>query len=199
MAKENQDVYLDLSDPSVFRKLSKKEKKYVLAQERIYKEKVRLENYYENLTSDIEKRNAITRQQYILSGQAYKEAQRIFYENYSKGLRKQGQAGAANLLDFLVHTHKGERWRDSLYNDLPVLDLFYADKRSTTGDANKDKQTVGDNPATYADVKEALIERAEQYGLSDKVINYLLTTTFKEDDSPANYTRAELRYLADDK
>lgn len=197
MKIKDKSVYLDLSDPKVYAKLSKSQKKYVLAQERIYKEKVRLEGYYENLQSDIERKNAINRQQYILSGQAYKDAQKIFFENYSRGLKSRGEAGLANILDFLVGNHKSVRWRDALYSDLPELTLFYADKRSQTGRDLKDIQVVGDNPATYEDIKFQLELYAKSAKVPQYVIEFLMNEDFSE-DSAKNYTLDELRYLAKD-
>lgn len=190
-------LYLDLSDSKVYNRLTKKQKYYIEKQESIYREKliVSKSEVFDN-KSDVIKAGMIQHQQDVLSGAAYRKAQSIFYENYITGLKVRGQAGLANLLEYLISTHKGERYRDALYVDLPQLDVFYADKRSMTGSDSKDKQVLGDNPSTYSDVESELKIRAKQARIPSYVVDYIMKTPFTDGDKPSNYSLEELRYLA---
>lgn len=196
------DTYLDLTDPKIYNKLTPNQKYYIEEQNRIYKEKVLLskEEYFDKLQSDFERHNAIKRQQYILSGEAIKESYRTFFENYSTGLRFRGESGLADLVEYMSKTHSSFRYLRSMYEDLPDLTLFYADKRSRTGRHSVDQQTIGDREETYAEIGDTIIKYARDAKLPKYVIDFILAGGLEDirftGVDIGNLTPKQLRFMA---
>ena len=168
--------YLDLSDPNIFKQLTPREKLYVEHQMEWYKELVRVPKaeYYDTLSSDIERNEAIKRQRYILTGKSEEDSIDIYFQNYVTGLAARGEARTAQLLDYAVSLMSTMRGKYSFYQDLPDLTLFYADKRSKTGRSWADLQTVGSKEETYADVFNAIESRLRKSDIPKYVIDFML-------------------------
>ena len=198
--------YLDLSDERIYNQLTPAERKRLEHQAEWYREEVRLakSEYYDTLESDFQRRQAIKRQQYILSGQSEEDALNTFFNNYYVGLSVRGENNLATMLEWVVAQYKSTSGKSNLYNDLPELTLFYADKRSRTGNTDTDIQLAGDDESTYEDVKEELVTRMRERGLPKYVIDFAIDGGFNEINeqlhaqgkSLKDLSLKELRYIA---
>ena len=190
--------YLDLSDERIYNQLTPAERKRLEHQAEWYREEVRPSkaDYYDTLETDLQRSLAIKRQQYILSGKSEEDALDTFFNNYYVGLSVRGENNLAIMLEWVVAQYKSIAGKSNLYNDLPELTLFYADKRSRTGKTDTDTQLAGDDESTYEDVEQELVDRMRERGLPKYVIDFALDGGFTEVDAQLRAQGKSLKYLS---
>lgn len=154
--------FLDLSDTSIYKKLTKKQKFYVEEYNKMFGADLlaQTQDYYDMLPKEIQRAVRYT-QQKVLSGRSYREAQSTYLENYAIGLENSGRKDLADFLRNITKSKRGQLQRQSLIDNLVNLNLYYG--RSEEAQSKISSLQISDALAQSA---TSMIEYAIESGIN---------------------------------
>lgn len=169
--------------PEIYRKLTKKQKKYIRTQAKHYREDIRnihKENF--NTIPDDIRTKIEQRALDIVKGKIYSENMTTTIDNYRKGIKFNGNEELDNKFKALTNVmNEGEL--DNLFDDIPNLYLYYKD---TTGHAKRNQElsqtTIDDSLEQLGEIIDR--ELKERKMLDDK--DNLLKEYIVEDEEDNN-------------
>lgn len=157
--------------PDVYKRLTKKQKKYIRAQAEHYKEDIRLikTEHLQSLPHDFRIKQE-ERIRDILEGRVYNQNMQKTIENYRKGIEFNGNENLADKFQYLTD-HMNESELDTLFNEIPNLWLYYKD---TTGHSkrneNLSQETIDD---ALEQLEQIVDEKLQEKELDDEFGDFL--------------------------